>query len=177
MKYKYTGQFFNCPPFGVHLDLLAIFSWCFNQRPSGRGSENFQREEFAEIDFRWTDAITATLGYVPYSISPPPTLHTICTHSCIRHVPTLLYLWGVTQDTEVRTAVGESFRYKLRSLVYRYFVPIQAIISWLVSVPSTDLAVLKVNIIFFDSSHLEKASLYEVILEWLLPHRIVSRLP
>ena len=110
-------------------------------------------------------------------LTHPPCIYTICTHSCIRHVPTLLYLWGVTQDTEVRTAVGESFRNELRSLVYRYFVPIQAIISWLVSVPSTDLAVLKVNIIFFDSSHLEKASLYEVILEWLLPHRIVSRLP
>ena len=61
--------------------------------------------------------------------------------------------------------MGESFRYELRSLVYEYFVPIEASISLLVYVPNTDSAVLKINIIFFDSSHLEKASLYEVILE------------
>ena len=103
---------------------------------------------------------------------------------CIRYVHTLAYdMFPLCCICEVSLRIPrwgqlwESHSEMSYEASYRYFVPIQAIISWLVSVPSTDLAALKINIIFFDLSHLEKASLYEVILEWLLPHRIVSRLP
>ena len=109
-------------------------------------------------------------GCMPYSVSLPTlhSVHTECTAVSVRcHSG---YLLG--EDS----SAGESFRNELWSLhiwiVCYQFLPIHLS---LLLFECTHFALWRT--IFFMTSHLEKARLYQVILESLLPHRIVSRLP